>query len=48
MSVETPEVGLNVLPTVKEILGREGRTFEQWAEENRQYFLPEKDGNTNG
>ncbi|GAK09154.1 SDR family oxidoreductase [Geomicrobium sp. JCM 19038] len=48
MSVETPEVGLHVLPTVREILGKEGRTFEQWAEENKHYFLPEKDGNTNG
>lgn len=34
----TPEIGYTVLPTVKEITGREARGFAQWAAENADAF----------
>ncbi|GAA2584432.1 NAD(P)H-binding protein [Actinomadura fulvescens] len=34
----TPEAGYTVVPTVKEITGREARTFAQWAAENADSF----------
>jgi uncharacterized protein YbjT (DUF2867 family) len=34
----TPEVGYTVVPTVKEITGRDARSFAQWAAENADAF----------
>ncbi|GGS94846.1 nucleotide-diphosphate-sugar epimerase [Planobispora rosea] len=36
----TPEAGYTVVPTVKEITGREARGFAEWAEENAGAFRP--------
>jgi uncharacterized protein YbjT (DUF2867 family) len=36
----TPEIGYTVVPTVKEITGRDARSFAQWAEENADAFRP--------
>ncbi len=36
----TPEVGYTVVPTVKEVTGRDARSFRQWAEENAAAFRP--------
>ncbi|MEV0228179.1 NmrA family NAD(P)-binding protein [Nonomuraea sp. NPDC050786] len=34
----TPEVGYTVVPTVREITGRDARSFAQWASENADAF----------
>ncbi|MET8986775.1 hypothetical protein ABZW49_15105 [Nonomuraea wenchangensis] len=36
----TPEIGYTVVPTVKEVTGRDARCFRQWAEENAAAFRP--------
>ncbi|GGP99839.1 uncharacterized protein YbjT (DUF2867 family) [Actinomadura coerulea] len=36
----TPEVGYTVVPTVKEITGRDARGFAQWSAENAAAFRP--------
>ncbi|MEW1838665.1 NmrA family NAD(P)-binding protein [Nonomuraea angiospora] len=35
---DTPEVGYTVVPTVREITGRDARSFAQWAAENADAF----------
>ncbi|MGW0809149.1 NAD(P)H-binding protein [Nonomuraea sp. NPDC002799] len=35
---ETPEVGYTVVPTVREVTGRDARGFAQWAAENADAF----------
>jgi uncharacterized protein YbjT (DUF2867 family) len=35
----TPEIGRTVVPTVREITGRDARSFAQWAKENAEAFL---------
>ncbi|MDX3104588.1 NmrA family NAD(P)-binding protein [Nonomuraea angiospora] len=35
---DTPEVGYTVVPTVREITGRDARSFAQWASENADAF----------
>ncbi|MEV0386191.1 NAD(P)H-binding protein [Nonomuraea sp. NPDC050643] len=35
---DTPEIGYTVVPTVREVTGRDARSFAQWASENADAF----------
>nr|WP_026021451.1 NAD(P)H-binding protein [Paenibacillus senegalensis] len=39
MGKNPPEIGHTVVPTVEQVTGKPARTFAQWLEENKQYFL---------